>query len=132
MSPSHATPSGRAAAFTAVFLGWLVPGLGHFYLGKRGRAGLFFAGIGALFVLGVAMNARLTTFLGFEDVFESLRTIAQFFVGAGSFFARSLGFLEGDVKSVLYEYGNTFTEVAGLLNILAMLDAYDIATGRKS
>ena len=30
-----------------------------------------------------------------------------------------------------YEYGNTFTAVAGLLNILVILDAYDTARGRK-
>ena len=31
-----------------------------------------------------------------------------------------------------YEYGNTFLLIAGLLNYLTMLDAFDIAAGRKS
>jgi hypothetical protein len=31
-----------------------------------------------------------------------------------------------------YEYGNTFLLIAGLLNFLTMLDAFDIAAGRKS
>jgi hypothetical protein len=31
-----------------------------------------------------------------------------------------------------YEYGNTFLLIAGLLNYLAMLDAFDISAGRKS
>jgi len=44
--------------------------------------------------------------------------------------ARGLGF-DGDVRSVTFEYGNTFTAVAGLLNILVILDAYDTALGRK-
>ncbi len=131
MSPSDETSSGRATAGVAVALAWLVPGLGHWYLGRRGRAVVFFAGILALFVIGVAMDARLATYLGWDDIFESLRTVAQFFTGAAGFLARTLGFVDGNVRAVLFEYGNTFTEVAGLLNILAMLDAFDIATGRK-
>jgi len=31
-----------------------------------------------------------------------------------------------------YEYGNTFLLIAGLLNYLSMLDAFDISAGRKS
>ena len=30
-----------------------------------------------------------------------------------------------------YEHGNTFLVVAGLLNVLVVLDACDIARGRK-
>lgn len=130
LPPTHR--SGRAAAVAACLLAWLVPGAGHFYLGRRGRGAVLFLGIGLLFLAGVAMDARLSLFLGFEDVFESLRTVAQFFVGLASFAARSLGFVDGNVKAVLFEYGNTFTEVAGLLNILAILDAHDIAIGRKA
>jgi hypothetical protein len=32
---------------------------------------------------------------------------------------------------VTWEYGNTFLIVSGLLNFLVILDAYDIAMGRK-
>ena len=46
--------------------------------------------------------------------------------------ARYLGFSEGQVTAVTYEYGTTFTAVAGLLNILVILDAYDTAVGRKA
>ncbi len=31
-----------------------------------------------------------------------------------------------------YEYGNTFLIVAGLLNMLVVIDAYDVALGRNS
>ena len=37
----------------------------------------------------------------------------------------------GGVVAVTYEYGNAFLIVAGLLNMLVVLDAYDIAQGRK-
>ena len=37
----------------------------------------------------------------------------------------------GTVVEASYEYGNTFLIVAGLLNMLVMIDAYDVALGRK-
>jgi hypothetical protein len=52
-------------------------------------------------------------------------------IGAPYFLARSLGFDAGDVRSLTFEYGNTFTAVAGLLNVLVLLDALDIARGRE-
>jgi len=33
--------------------------------------------------------------------------------------------------AVTYEYGNAFLIVAGLLNMLVVVDAWDIALGRK-
>jgi hypothetical protein len=43
----------------------------------------------------------------------------------------ALGLGQGDVRAVTYEYGNAFLVVAGLLNLLVMIDAYDVAVGRK-
>ena len=55
-------------------------------------------------------------------------------VGAGLLYVicwiTNTGFAE-HAQIVTYEYGNTFLLVAGLLNYLAMLDAFDIAAGRK-
>jgi Family of unknown function (DUF6677) len=120
------------AAIPACLLGWLIPGAGHLLLGRRGKGLVFLAAIGALFVLGVGMDARLQLYLGFEDPLALLFSLAQMAVGAPYFLARSLGLEAGRVTSVTYEYGNTFTAVGGLLNILVMLDAYDIAVGRKA
>jgi hypothetical protein len=47
------------------------------------------------------------------------------------FAAAPLGLGRGDVRAVSYEYGNTFLIVAGLLNLLVVIDAYDVALGRK-
>ena len=116
----------------ACLLAWVLPGAGHFYLGRRGKGLLFFGTIGALFLLGVAMKSRLQLYLGLEDPLALLFSIAQMAVGAPYFLARALGFEAGQVTSVTYEYGNTFTAVAGLLNILVILDTHDTAVGRKS
>jgi hypothetical protein len=42
-----------------------------------------------------------------------------------------LGLGGGVVTAASYEYGNTFVIVAGLLNALVALDAFDVASGRK-
>jgi hypothetical protein len=122
----------KAAVVPACLFAWLLPGAGHFYLGRRGRGLLFFVGIVTLFVLGVAMNARLQMTPGLEDPVGFVISVAQVATGVPYFMARALGFDLGQVKSVTFEYGMTFTGVAGLLNVLAILDAHDIAVGRKT
>jgi TM2 domain-containing membrane protein YozV len=120
----------RKSPVPATLLAWLVPGAGHFYLRRPGKALVFLVAIGALFALGVAMDSRLEMSFGLDDVLASLFSLAQLAVGLPYLIVRMVGF-QGDVKSVTFEYGNTFTAVAGLLNILVVLDAYDTALGRK-
>ncbi len=119
-----------ARAMTVV-LGALMPGAGHFYLGRRRRGVVFLAAIVLMFVLGVAMQARLQVYLGLDDPLGSLLSLAQVATGLPYLAARALGYEVGTPNAVTYEYGNTFTAVAGLLNILVILDAYDISVGRK-
>ena len=69
--------------------------------------------------------------LSVETASGANSSIAQMAMGLPYFIARSLGFDAGLVTAPSHEYGNTFTEVSGLLNILVMLDAYDIGAGRK-
>jgi uncharacterized protein DUF6677 len=120
-----------AAAIPACLFAWLLPGAGHLYLGRIGKGLAFLGAIGALFVLGVIMDAGLQMHLGFDDPLALLRSLAQMALGVPYFLARAFGFEAGRVTSVTYEYGNTFTEVGGLLNVLVILDAYDVAVGRK-
>ncbi len=117
---------------TACLLAWLVPGAGHLYLGRRGKGLVFLFCLGALFVLGVAMQSRLQLHIGFDDPLAFVVSLAQMALGGPYLVARLLGFGEGQVTAVTYEYGVTFTAVAGLLNVLVMLDAYDTARGRKA
>ena len=131
MAQSTAVPSKRSAAVPACLFAWLLPGAGHLFLGRRTKGLVLLAAIGALFVLGVMMDARLQWYLGLEDPLAFLRSLAQMAIGLPYFLARGLGFEQGQVTSVMHEYGNTFTEVGGLLNVLVILDAYDTAVGRK-
>ncbi len=124
----------RAAVVPACLFAWLLPGAGHFYLGRRSKGLIFLVCIGGLFLLGVAMKARLKMYLGFDDPLSLLRSLAQMALGLPYLAARTLGFgagLSQDVTAITHEYGNTFTEVGGLLNVLVILDAHDTALGRK-
>jgi hypothetical protein len=116
----------------ACLFAYLVPGLGHLYLRRWVRGGVFMGAIGTLFVVGVLMDARLALPVGWGDPLALLRSLAQMAIGVPYFVARGLGYEAGDIRAVTHEYGNTFTEAGGLLNILVMLDAYDIAVGRKN
>jgi hypothetical protein len=128
---AYPAPHDATRAVTAALLGWVWPGLGHVYLRRRGKGLLFMGAILALFVLGVAMHARLQLRLGLEDPLAALFSVAQMGIGAPYFLARGLGFDAGNVRSLTFEYGNTFTAVGGLLNVLVLLDALDIARGRE-
>jgi hypothetical protein len=115
----------------ACLLAWLLPGGGHFYLGRKQKGLIFLGALGAMFLLGLSMDARLKMYSGFDDPLAVLRSIAQMALGLPYLIARGLGYSLGEVTSVTHEYGNTFTEVAGLLNILVILDAHDTAVGRR-
>ena len=120
-----------AGVVPACLFAWLLPGAGHLYLGRRAKGLIFMGCLSALFVLGVLMESRIELHLGFDDPLALIVSVAQMALGLPYLVARALGFSEGAVKAVTYEYGTTFTAVAGLLNILVILDAHDIAAGRK-
>jgi hypothetical protein len=119
------------AVIPACLLAWLLPGAGHLYLGRMRKGLVLLAAVGILFTLGVALGARLQMYFGLDDPLALLRSLAQVGNGLPYFVARSLGFEAGRVTAVTHEYGNTFTEVGGLLNVLLVLDAHDTALGRK-
>jgi TM2 domain-containing membrane protein YozV len=115
----------------SMVLAFLVPGAGHLYLGRRGRAAAYFAIVVFLFVVGLWVDGGLYTLA--ESQRQLLKVLASLgSMGAGLlyFIARSFGPL-GKVTSMTFEYGTTFTLTAGLMNLLLVLDCYDISVGRK-
>lgn len=110
---------------------WLVPGLGHLMLRRKGRAAAFFAIVTGMFTLGLYLKGELFP-LETSEPLTFLAGLAEIGVGLPFFVARLLGLGAGEVTALTYEYGYTFCIVAGLLNMLIMLDAHDIAAGRKS
>ncbi|HEX7707050.1 MAG TPA: DUF6677 family protein [Thermoanaerobaculia bacterium] len=119
-------------AALAMLLAFSLPGAGHLYLGRRARGAAFFFIVLFIFVLGLAVDGGIYTTAGSGG--SVLRLLASYAsMGAGSlyFVARELGPF-GDVTAATWEYGTTFTLTAGLMNLLLVLDCYDIARGRKS
>ena len=120
-----------ARTITAVVLAYLVPGAGHFYLGKRGRAIAFFLIVLLMFLLGLAVDGDLYTLNhSGGSLLRLLAALGSMGSGVLYFLAVGMG-AHGDVTSITYEHGTAFTITAGLMNLLLMLDAFDIAEGRK-
>ena len=109
---------------------WVVPGAGHLWLGRREKGFIFLVALPMMFAIGLALQGRLFPFQ-MSDILVCLEAIADVGIGLPYFIASALGFGTGDVRAVTYEYGNAFLIVAGLLNLLVAIDAYDIARGRK-
>jgi hypothetical protein len=130
--------AGRKTA--ATIAAWLVPGAGHFILGRAGRGLLFFVTITGSFILGLAIYGRLfwpiapnpETGVSSFDFISALWFFSQLGSGLCYFVANALGFgTHPNPAAATFEYGNTLTFLAGLLNYLVIHDAYDIAAGRK-
>jgi hypothetical protein len=122
------------AAWLMGLAAWAVPGLGHL-LQRRFMRGLLLGGaVWGMFFAGLLLGGHLykVTDQGLAALVQLLPMSAN--VGSGLLYVfcwlTNTGFAE-DAQRVTYEYGNTFLLVAGLLNYLAALDAFDIAAGRK-
>jgi hypothetical protein len=109
---------------------WAIPGAGHLWLGKRSKGLIFLIALPAMFAIGLAIHGRLFPF-DLSEWLVCLAAVADVGIGVPYFIASVLGYGGGDVRAVTYEYGNTFLIVAGLLNLLVVIDAYDVAMGRK-
>ena len=120
----------KSRSITAMVLAFLVPGLGHLYLGRRARAITFFCVVMVLFAIGLAVDGRLYT-PEQGNILSLLATIGSMGLGAPYFIARMFG-THGDITSITFEYGTAFILSAGLMNLLLILDAYDIAEEKKS
>jgi len=132
------TPVPAVRVALGIFLTWLVPGAGHWLLGRRGKAVLFFSGITLLFVMGLLLGE----FRNFNLEHFWLHFLAQVWYGGLSVplvltmsnlpletahEAReiAIGFSGLDV-------GVLYTAVAGLLNVCVMVDVYETAYPRPA
>jgi hypothetical protein len=109
---------------------WAVPGLGHLLLGRWGRALIFFAAVAGLAITGYALRGDL---FGAHPA-DGFNTLG-FFADAGSgifyFLAHRLEAAGPDISRAAGDYGTRFLAAAGVVNLLCVLDAYEIATGMK-
>jgi hypothetical protein len=138
--------------FIPCVLAWLLPGLGHLYLGKKRRAAVFFAVVTLMFALGIVSGGS-ASLVDSRQPLTALATFDNVAMGPLELLSRQATYgrivyrlppddgdpvtveltdrLRRRVRSVTYEYGTTFLLTAGLMNILLILDAFDIAVRRK-
>ena len=109
---------------------WALPGAGHLWLGRRSKGAIFLVALPLMFAIGLAADGRLFPF-DLSEPLACLAATASLGVGIPYFVATTLGAGAGQVRAVTYEYANAFLVVAGLLNLLVVIDAYDVAVGRK-
>ena len=121
----------KSRTITAMILAYLVPGAGHLYLGRRARAITFFAIVVILFLIGISIDGELYTLARANgSALRSLAALGTAGAGVLYFVALMMG-VHGDITSITYEHGTAFAITAGLMNLLLMLDVFDIAEGRK-
>ncbi|HRJ19890.1 MAG TPA: hypothetical protein PLF84_12645 [Bryobacteraceae bacterium] len=134
MAPVHPPlpPVGKWLPIVAA--SWLVPGAGHFMLKRTYRGALLAASVVLIFVIGLMMRGYL-----FEPMSGDLLTtiiytggfIGNMATGILYFMTKWFGYNQPDVAGHTVDYGTKFLVAAGLFNILAIVDAFEIATGRK-
>ena len=140
---SGAVPE-KKAPFALLAVAWLVPGLGHWILGRKVRAVVFAAVVLCSFVTGVLLSGELGTPKP-QNPFSWLATFAC--LGNGALYVLRLLWLNGlggllhglpydligggSPSAAGFAYGNTFLYTGGLMNLLTVLDVSDIARGEK-
>jgi hypothetical protein len=116
-------------------ISWFVPGAGHF-LQKKWKRGLAIAGvIWVMFIIAILDGGAYYPGFDFKDgaLLYLLNIFARCGNGVGALISYGIAAAPSPNVAALatFEYAGRFLETAGLLNYLAMLDAVDIALGRK-
>jgi|SRR5215470_7559188 len=129
-SKAAAAETANAMSMIAPAVGWLIPGAGHMIQKRWIRGGLLFVSIVTLFLLGLGMQGRIYKANG-GDILDILGFVGD--VGAGGLYLISLAmdWGQGAIAFATADYGTKFMIVAGLLNFIAVADAYHIAIGKK-
>jgi hypothetical protein len=118
---------------------WAVPGAGHFLQGRWVKGLVVASAVCGMFLIGLLFGGHLFGLNGGGEGSSGLLQLPPMIANLGTgllyllCWASNTGFSDAAefARRATFEYGNTFLLAAGLLNYLAMLDAFDIAAGRK-
>jgi hypothetical protein len=126
--PRNPAPN-PALAYAAAIAGWLVPGLGHLILHRWRKALIYFLAVGSLAVAGILMRGNIFT-MDSADLFDRLGFAAD--VGSGIFYflGHTLNPAGADVSHAAGDYGTRLIATAGVLNLLCVLEAFQIGSGQ--
>jgi hypothetical protein len=124
-----ATPQ-QGFLYLPLIAGWLIPGAGHFLLRKWGRGALLAISIICMFAIGLSMQGKL--YANAHDILEILGLLGDLGSGLLYVVGRAMGLGTDSVQLTVADWGTRFIVVAGLLNVIAAVDAHNLRTGRKS
>ncbi len=114
----------------ALFAGWLIPGAGHLLLKKPIRAALLFISVVSMFTIGIALGGKVYS-PSTGDPLDILGFAGDLGTGGLYILAHMLDLGHSPVLITIADYGSKFIVVAGLLNVVAAVDAHSLASGRK-
>jgi hypothetical protein len=117
-------------AVVAPALGWVIPGAGHMIQKRWIRGALLLVTIGTLFVLGLLMQGHIYKPNG-GDILDILGFVGDLGAGGMYIVTMAMNAGQGAIAFAVADYGTKFMIVAGLLNFIAVADAYHIAIGKK-
>ncbi len=118
-----------------VLLAWLIPGAGHYYLKRQWHGVVLLGAIAGMFLAGLTMQGRMftptdgdlfTTIMTYGGCFGDLCNGALYFVTVG------LGYEQETMPGAAHDYGTKFLVCSGFLNLLAVVDVYEIASGKRA
>lgn len=125
-TPAATKTTQQGFVYLPLIVGWLVPGAGHFLVRKWGRGALLALAIVSMFVLGLAMQGKV--YSGAHDILEILGLAGDLGSGLLYVVSRVLGLGADSVQVTTADYGTRFIVVAGLLNVIAAVDAHNLRT----
>jgi hypothetical protein len=125
-----AAPLPVAQLVMAVALAWLVPGLGHVFLKRAARGAVFFVLV--LITIGIGCGLQGNLYRPMQgQLLSYLATLGSMGAGIPYFVLRYGMHYEGQQEAPGFEYGTAFLLTAGLMNLLLVLDVWDIGSGKK-
>jgi hypothetical protein len=124
------TPGQQSQAVLLSILGWLVPGAGHWYLGKYVKGLLFFVLLNGLFYWGMVLDGEIAIpVLDVHSAEFNFVNILVFIFGCGNGLMTLLNLMPfakfGDISLSTYEVGTLFMVVSGSLNVFVTMNAWD-------
>ena len=128
--PARSAGSSSTMPTVVLLAGWLIPGAGHFMLRKYVRGSLLFVSIVSMFFIGLALKGQVYL-PNTGDLLDILNFAGDLGNGLLYLMTRVFDMGQSSVQIAVADYGSKFIVVAGLLNVIAAVDAHSLATGRK-
>lgn len=123
-------PASATMSIVVLVAGWLIPGAGHALLKRWARAALLFVCIVLMFVLGLLMEGKIYS-PNTGEILDMLGFLGDLGAGGLYLLTRIMEWGHGAIQMATADYGTKFIICAGLLNVIAAVDAHNIALGKK-